>query len=241
MAAEARALATAIAPLDGLAREAPVRLQVATGWAPDHSAAFWVVGEVARRDDWMAGGDAMVMLTSAAGADVSSARVPIEPGSRSFRALLRPAAPLEPGEYEVRVRATSPTGAHSPSNDVVSVTLSRAPGTTGVLLVRRGPTTGNKEWPTADRRFRRSEILRVEVPASGAVPSARLLDRTGKALPVPVGAAVRDDADGSRWQTAQLALAPLAPGDYVVELAEPAEADSSAAGRRVLVAFRVVP
>ena len=36
---------------------------------------------------------------------------------------------------------------------------------------------------------------------------------------MPVAAAVRDDADGSRWQTAQLALAPLAPGDYVIEIA----------------------
>jgi hypothetical protein len=63
--------------------------------------------------------------------------------------------------------------------------------------------------------------------------SARLLDRTGKALNVPVSAAVRTDADGSRWRTAQLALAPLAPGDYVVEMSSGAD--------RSISAFRIVP
>ena len=47
-----------------------------------------------------------------------------------------------------------------------------------------------------------------------------------------MAAAIRDDADGSRWQTAQLALAPLAPADYVIEIA--------AGSRRTLAAFRVV-
>jgi len=50
---------------------------------------------------------------------------------------------------------------------------------------------------------------------------------------VPVVAAIRDDPDGSRWQTAQLALAPLAPGDYVIEIAN--------GERRMLSAFRIVP
>ena len=51
---------------------------------------------------------------------------------------------------------------------------------------------------------------------------------------MPVTAAVRDDADGSRWLTAQLALAPLAPGDYVIEM-------SNGLRERTLVAFKVVP
>jgi hypothetical protein len=44
---------------------------------------------------------------------------------------------------------------------------------------------------------------------------------------------VRDDPDGSRWQTARVSLAPLAPGDYVLEIATESE--------RKLVAFRIVP
>jgi len=45
--------------------------------------------------------------------------------------------------------------------------------------------------------------------------------------------AARDDADGSRWATAQLALAPLAPGDYAIEI--------TAGDQRMISAFRVVP
>ena len=79
-----------------------------------------------------------------------------------------------------------------------------------------------------------------------------MLDRTGKALVVPVIGAVRDDADGSRWQTAQLALAPLAAGDYVIELMEKPGGAGKAGGagtsggsgaetKRTLAAFRVIP
>lgn len=88
--------------------------------------------------------------------------------------------------------------------------------------------------PTADLRFRRNEQVRVEIPTgSSDAITARLLDRTSKPLAVPVTAAVRDDADGSRWATAQLALAPLGAGDYAIEIA--------AGDRRMIAALRVVP
>ena len=108
------------------------------------------------------------------------------------------------------------------------------PGAAGALFIRRGASTGNKEMPTADLRFRRNEQIRVEIPTASSDPvTARLLDRTGKPLAVPVTTMMRDDADGSRWVTAQLALAPLAPGDYAIELA--------AGVRRMIAAFRVIP
>src|SRR5204863_9949833 len=114
------------------------------------------------------------------------------------------------------------------------VVIPASPESTGALFVRRGPSTANRETPTADLRFRRSEQLRVEIPTTSTdTVSARLLDRTGKALAVPVTGAIRDDADGSRWQTAQLALTPLAPGDYVIEM--------SAGEKRTITAFRIVP
>ena len=78
------------------------------------------------------------------------------------------------------------------------------------------------------------EQVRVELPTPSSEPvTARLLDRTGKPLAVPVTTAVRDDSDGSRWQTAQVALAPLAPGDYVIEMA--------VGDKRMITAFRVIP
>ena len=132
---------------------------------------------------------------------------------------MTPSQPLAAGEYVLRVGARAGP-ASIPSREVAAPRrFRRRPTPTGALFVRRGPSTANKDVPTADLRFRRSEQIRVEIPIAVAGPvTARLLDRTGKPLAVPVTAAVRDDADGSRWPTAQLALAPLAPGDYVIEL-----------------------
>jgi hypothetical protein len=74
----------------------------------------------------------------------------------------------------------------------------------------------------------------VDVPAPGAdAITARVLDRNGSPISIPVTAVVRDDPDGSRWQTADVSLAPLAPADYLLELASPAG--------RTLLAFRVIP
>jgi VWFA-related protein len=238
-AAEAHAIESAIAPLAGYAREVPLRVQVAAGWkaGSDRSAAMWVVGELGGAatvgDAWAEGFDATATLTTAADATAASGRVTVPRGMRTFRIALTSPQPLEPGDYVLRVGARA--GAASiPSRETARVTLQPAPQTTGGLFVRRGPTTGNRDVPTADLRFRRSEQVRVEIPGGAATDvSGRLLDRTGKALNVPVIAAVRDDPDGSRWQTAQLALAPLAPGDYVIEIVN--------GQTRSISAFRVIP
>ncbi len=165
---------------------------------------------------------------------MAEAHATLPAGTRTFRVALAPTQPLVPGAYDVHVRAHGASGSGIPINEVAHVTLEAAPAATGVVLIRRGLSTGNKEVPTADRRFRRSERLRAEVPSPGATTvTARLLDRLGKPLAVPVAAAVRDEADGSRWATAELMLAPLAPGEYVIELTGGADA-------RTLVAFQVV-
>jgi hypothetical protein len=101
-------------------------------------------------------------------------------------------------------------------------------------VLRRSVTTGNQLMPTADLRFRRTERISIEFPTTSTeTGTARLLNRTGQPMAIPVAAAIRNDADGSRWRTAQLALAPLAPGDYVIE--------QSAGTEITLTAFRVMP
>ena len=107
------------------------------------------------------------------------------------------------------------------------VTLPPASQSSGAVFIHRGPLTGNKEMPAADLRFRRSDRLRVEGPSAADAAGARLLDRTGKPLAVPVVAATRTDADGTRWATAELALAPLGAGDYVIEMSAGATERSS--------------
>jgi hypothetical protein len=59
---------------------------------------------------------------------------------------------------------------------------------------------------------------------------------------VPLTTATRNDADGTRWLTAEVALAPLAAADYVIEITGAGEAAGAgpAGAKRTLVAFRVV-
>jgi VWFA-related protein len=239
--AEAHAIEAAIAPLAGYARDVPLRLQLAAGWKPANvtSAAIWIVGEIggvaAIGDAWNDGFDATATMTTPADATVASGRVTVPRGGRTFRMALTSSGPLASGEYVLRVGARAAAGTASiPSRETARLTIPPAPESVGAIFVRRALATGNKDTPTADLRFRRNEQVRVEVPADSADSvGARLLDRAGKALAVPVIAGVRDDADGSRWQTAQLALAPLAPGDYVIEI--------SSGNRKTMSAFRVIP
>jgi VWFA-related protein len=237
-AAAAHAVEAAIAPLAGYARDVPLRLQMAAGWKPGDSAsaAMWVVGELGSiatmGDTWNDGFDATVTLTTPADATVGSGRMSVPRGARTFRVAVTPSQPLAPGEYVLRVGARAGP-ASIPSREIARLTIPPAPDATGALFVRRGPLTGNREVPTADLRFRRNEQVRVEIPTTSSDPlTARLLDRTGKPLAVPVTAILRDDADGSRWVTVQLALAPLGPADYVIELAS--------GDNRMLSAFRVI-
>ncbi len=234
-AAETHAVDAAIGSLSTFARELPIRLQAAAGWTPSGAATVWAVAEVGRgadSDDWAGGGQADAMLVDGSGTTLATGRAQIAPGSSSIRLALTSNA-LVPGDYQLRIR-TKGARALAAANETMQIALPAAPNATGAVFFRRGATTGNKEVPTADLRFRRSDRLRVEVPTPAAdVVAARLLDRAGKALPIPVTGAIREDADGSRWRSAELALAPLAPGDYLVEL--------TAGTGRTLVAFRVIP
>ena len=102
--------------------------------------------------------------------------------------------------------------------------------------MRRGPSTGNRETATADPRVRRSEQVRIEIPASDSSPrSVRLLDRTGKPMPFPLTAATSTDAEGDLWHTVQITAAPLSPGDYLVEVGAAGQE-----GARTLTALRVI-
>jgi VWFA-related protein len=241
-ALEALAVEASLAPLESLVRERPLRLHAVAGWRPDNMAAVWAVGEVSAAAEWKGGAEIDVRLTGRSGEALETRHVQLGAGMRAFSAMLAPAQPLVPGDYGVSVRARGRGPDAMPTTASLVLPLRSAPAGTDAILIRRGPTTGNREVPTADVRFRRTEQLRVEVPASGSeAPTARLLGRNGKPLPLPLTTAVRDDADGARWHTAHLALAPLAPGDYVIELTMRSGGAGGAGGERMLVAFRIIP
>ena len=236
-AAEARLVSEAIGTLSSYARERPLRLQAASEWLPGGVPGVWVVAEVPRNvsgDDWSKGGTAEVRLLDDTGATIATQEAPLPPsaGPISARIFLKTALPMTPGDYQIRVRVTS--AGVLPASETARITVALPPAGSGVLFNRRGVSTGNKEAPTADLRFRRTERVIVLLPAASTEPAAaRLLDRAGKALAIPLTAAIREEPDGSRWRAVEVALAPLAPGDYLVEL--------SGAGERTLSAVRVLP
>ena len=92
----------------------------------------------------------------------------------------------------------------------------------GSALFRAGSAARAPFSATTDPRFRRIERLRIELPARDTAPAtARLLDRRGEPLAVPVGVTERVDAStGTRWTVLDVTLAPLAIGDYVIEVTQ---------------------
>jgi hypothetical protein len=106
------------------------------------------------------------------------------------------------------------------------------------VIFHRGPSTGNQVQPSPGRVFPRSERIRFELEAAAGTPvwTGVLLDRNGNKTAVPVTTADRTDAaSGQRWLTADITLAPLGPGDYVVELTVTQGTEQ----KRTLVAIRV--
>ena len=230
-AAIASAASSAVSKIVNSARDLPLRVHVTAGWRPGSNgrpvASFWTVGEVVDR---IPGADLDAVLLNGAGEIVSQMHGRIAPGTTSAILQAVPDTPLPPGEYTMRVKSQTPSGSETMSMPIILPAASQA---SGAVFIRRGPMTGNKEMPTADLRFRRSERLRVEVPSAVDVTSARLLDRNGRPIAaIPVTASTRTDADGTRWATGELLLAPLGPGDYVVEIV--------AGDTRTMAAFRIV-
>jgi VWFA-related protein len=106
------------------------------------------------------------------------------------------------------------------------------------VVLHRGPSTGNQVQPAEGRIFPRSERIRLEIEAEPGTPvwTGALLDRNGTKTVVPVVTAERTDAaTGQRWLTADITLAPLGQGDYVVELTTVKGAET----QKSLVAIRV--
>jgi hypothetical protein len=158
-------------------------------------------------------------------------------------ALNLPDAQLKPGDYFVKVRLLAKPTPTSDAIAQVRVTVPDLSGSKARMLAqptfyRRGPYTGPGYQPTADTRFRKAERIRVDVPmvAGLEAPTARLLDRRGQPLPIPVTAGQREDG-AARFATAEVVLAPLAPADYLIEVSVRRGEQTE----KVVTAFRIVP
>ena len=106
---------------------------------------------------------------------------------------------VKPGEYAVQVQLRPDANDSVVLTDTARVVMTAPRGEElGTPVVwRRGPSTGPRHLQTADTRFSRSERIRLElattVPGTAA---ARLLDRAGQPLQVPVQVSARPDDSG---------------------------------------------
>ena len=230
---DAKMMTQALSSLASFSRELPLRVLASAAWTRERAAVVRAVAELSRStangDDWGKGGQLEATLMNSAGKPVAKGSATLAPGTFAAQIVIAPASPLEPDDYKVIIRAKGVAALGS--TESVIFTLNADPLGTGTLFFRR---VGPREMPTADLRFRRTERLIVETPVSlGTDVAARLLGRTGNSLNVPLTATIREDADGTRWRRVEITLAPLAPGDYVVEI--------TAGGERTLAGFRVVP
>ncbi len=191
----------------------------------------------ARGPGWAEGGQLSATILDPDGRALASSAASISATSRSC--LIRFAdTPLPPGTYFARVKAqwSVMTTTEQVRIEVPEVS---AGGVLGQPIVfRRGPYTGPAFQPTADLRFRKAERIRLDVPVAASIDSiaGRLLDRKGQPLQVPVTPTRRDDG-GAAVVTADVTLAPLAPGDYVIAISVRRGEKTD----KVLTAIRIVP
>jgi VWFA-related protein len=195
---------------------------------------FWIAGELSpaagRADEWGQGATADLQISS--GSASASSRVTIRPGDRTFLTSVK-LPPAKAATIDVQARV-SPTDGGPAATETIRIATTPQP-----LFYRRGPTTANRQVATADLRFTRADRAHLELPVTSDVKpgSGRLLDRTGQPLTVPVTVGERtDEATGQRWITADVALAPLAPADYLVEVSMVEKTGES----RVVTGIRVV-
>jgi len=205
----------------------------------------WVAGDLdvaaAREVAWSSGAEASIAVMSGDGRTVATGQASLSATARGF--VLYLPAQLIAGEYLVRAKVQGRIGGGAEASEQVRIAVPAASDGAAAILgqplvFRRGPFSGPGFQPTADLRFRRAERVRLDVPLSVTADSvsARVLDRKGQALAVPAAIAQRED-NGLRLASAEVALAPLAPGDYLIEVC----ARRSDRQEKMLAAIRIVP
>jgi VWFA-related protein len=240
----------ALATLDVIRPDRPFHLDAGIAWLASPASSpprpvVWVAGDLdisASRDKgWSGGGEASISLVTPDGKVVATQSAKLSATVRAFQMQMPTTIPA--GDYVVRARMQGAAGVGAEASEQVRVTVPAGPPKAGSLgqamLFRRGPYSGPGFQPTADLRFRRAERVRVDVPVTADVPSsavtARVLDRNGQELAIPAVTGQREEA-GLRLVSAEVTLAPLAAGDYLIEVS----VRSGETENKVLTAIRVV-
>ncbi|MGE0816881.1 MAG: hypothetical protein AB7O93_26315, partial [Vicinamibacterales bacterium] len=222
-------------------RPPPVYLQ-AGGGRGDIALVVELDRATAALPEWAKGGEVVVDVEPADGSARrgASVKAALDPGQRIRAFTLPVGETLRPGRYQVHVSAGPGSGrAGVTASTVVDVPAPSALLGSAPIASRRGPGTGRTYQPTADPRFRRTERLSLAVAklSADAVVTGRLLNGAEQPMQVPVAITERvDDASQARVVVADVAFAPLAAGDYVLELT----ATAGRATETLVYAVRIV-
>jgi VWFA-related protein len=225
--AETMALSKALGRLEELRHDRDLFVQAAR--AGDSLVIAAELGVTARQAAAWANGGEVRLVVSTGNGEITETRT-IEP----MRSGVLVRVPLsDSGDVRIEARARSAAGG------AADTTFTLGPAgqvLIGEVLSHRG--LARALMPAADGRYRRTERATIEAPlGAGAIAAgARVLDRLGKPLNIPVSSRERIDPQGVRWITAEVVLAPLSEGDYVIEI----EATRDAVRERKLFAIRVV-
>jgi VWFA-related protein len=198
----------------------------------------WIVGELdqqtKRLPAWTRGAQAELTVTGADNPQVALQRFEIKPGESAFALQVPDTGGLPSGDYTVRVRLRSPVEGELGLIDTARISVKDPPSLGDAVMWRRGPSTGPQHLRTADPRFQRNERIRLELATSSAEPAAaRVIDRNGQPMSIPVEVGSRADAAGFTWVVVDLGLAPFGPADYAIEVTQ--------GQMKQITSFRVVP
>jgi VWFA-related protein len=229
------AAASAIAALARIRSDIPFVVRaVAAPSATADAGAIWIAGELqAGREAPSQGGSATLQISGGGVSETANAE--LKAGERAFLIRVPLSKPL--ARADVRARFV-PVGPEATLPFAYTTSVSAPAGLPEPLIFRRGLSTANRLQPAANLVFARSDRVRFEVPVSAADKpgTGRLLDQNGQPSPVPVAISERTDAaTGQRWMVADITLAALGAGDYIIELS----ALSGGAEKRVMTAIRV--
>jgi VWFA-related protein len=170
---------------------------------------------------WAQGADVRVSAVPTAGGEAVEGQGRLEATARG--AVVRLPVGTAPGPW--RVTATIAAGADR-LQERLEVRASPGKLVGDALIFRGTPAAASPLRAVADFQFRRTERVHLEWAPRASLDrrEARLVGRDGQPLAIPVTLTERE-TQGKTTLVADLNLAPLAPGDYAIELVVGSGAD----------------
>jgi len=193
-----------------------------------------IAGELVAAGKWAQGGDVQATVTGPNGEALGTSTGKIEASARGT-VLKLPLNAAAAGPFRVNIKITG-------SSDALEDRVTIEPVGPGPLLgapivYRAAPGPRSPVRPVADFQFHRTERVHLELPELKPLDQrqARVLGKTGQPLAVTANVS-EPPGNGDPILAIDVNLAPLSAGDYVIEVAVGAGAETE----KRLIAFRVI-